>query len=220
MLARTAIVAGALAAVIAIAGCKIVKTEEKSAAAGDGVEIFFDDASFDPAKMVQEIWQPKVVPYLDGKAGAFAEVRALMRQDLDAAGARFGHRAQGEGTPWSIVIRAEGRIVEANTQSRAATVDVDSDGDGLADLKVQIGPVIRGTALRDSLDFVSFNDFRNQIDFASFGKALNKHAYETALSAVPREDLVGRDVALAGVFSLADPDKQPLVTAYVLALEE
>ena len=34
-------------------------------------------------------------------------------------------------------------------------------------LRVQIGPAIRGTALRDTLDFVDFNDFTNQIDFAA-----------------------------------------------------
>ena len=33
---------------------------------------------------------------------------------------------------------------------------------------VQIGPAMRGTAIRDALDFVSFNDFTNQIDFARY----------------------------------------------------
>ena len=78
-------------------------------------------------------------------------------------------------------MRVEGKIVAANTQSRAATIDVDVDGDGKADARVQIGPAMRGTALRDSLDFVQFNEFTNQIDFAQFGKAFNAYADKTVL---------------------------------------
>ena len=54
-------------------------------------------------------------------------------------------------------------------------------------------PAMRGTALRDSLDFVSFNDFKNQIDYAQFGKAFNQYAVRTVLSDLPRESLVGRE---------------------------
>ena len=53
---------------------------------------------------------------------------------------------------------------------------------------------MRGTALRDSLDFVSFNDFKNQIDYAQFGKAFNQYAVRTVLSDLPRDSLVGRSV--------------------------
>ena len=38
---------------------------------------------------------------------------------------------------------------------------------------IQIGPVLRGTALRDALDFVRFTDFVNQLEFAGVANALN-----------------------------------------------
>ena len=91
--------------------------------------------------------------------------------------------------------RLTARSSRPNTQSRAATIDVDVDGDGKADVRVQIGPAIQGTALRDSLDFVNFNDFTNQIDFAQFGKAFNTHADKTVLSKLPREGLEGQQRA-------------------------
>ena len=31
---------------------------------------------------------------------------------------------------------------------------------------LQIGPVIKGTSIRDSLDFLKFDDFTNQLEFA------------------------------------------------------
>ena len=57
---------------------------------------------------------------------------------------------------------------------------------------MQIGPAMRGTALRDALDFVDFNAFTNQIDFAQFGKSFNTYANKTVLSKLPRDGLDGK----------------------------
>ena len=38
------------------------------------------------------------------------------------------------------------------------------------------GPVLKGTALRDSLEFVKFGDFVNQVAFAEVATALNERA--------------------------------------------
>ena len=67
---------------------------------------------------------------------------------------------------------------------------------------MQIGPVIRGTAIRDSLDFVNFNEFTNQIDFAQFGKAFNTYANDKSAEGLPRSSLVGKSVAAQGAFPL------------------
>ena len=99
----------------------------------------------------------------------------------------------------------------ANVQSRAGTVDVDGDGDGQADARVQIGPAYRGTALRDSLDFVNFNEFTNQIEFAQFGKAFNTHADQQGLSALPREGLEGRMISVVGAYTAGPAGELPLV---------
>ena len=103
------------------------------------------------------------------------QVRELAAKSPDEAGAKFGYRAKSEGTPWTLMVKIEGSIVAADTESRAATIGVDATGQGKTDAIVQIGPAMRGTAIRDALDFVSFNDFTNQIDFAQFGKAFNTY---------------------------------------------
>ena len=65
----------------------------------------------------------------------------------------------------------------------------------VADL--QIGPVIRGTALRDALDFIRFTDFVNQLEFAGVATALNDHVVSAVLQAAP--DLVsGAEVSFVG----------------------
>ncbi|TGQ40660.1 MULTISPECIES: DUF2291 family protein [unclassified Mesorhizobium] len=194
----------AVTVAIAVTGCKILPT-----ASG---ETGGSAAAFNPDKKVEEIWAAKVVPYLQQKAGPFPEVHAQAKTDPAAAGAKYGNPNKQANSPWTFAVRLEGKVVAENTQSRAATMDVDVDGDGKADARVQIGPAVRGTALRDSLDFVQFNDFTNQIDFAQFGKAFNAYADKSVLSKLPREALAGRSVKVLGAYTLASGQDLPLVT--------
>jgi len=186
---------------ISLTACKILPTPS-----GDSGN------AFNPDKMVEEIWAAKVVPYLQQKAGPFAEVHALAKADPASAGAKYGNPKKQANSPWTFAVRVEGKIIAANTQSRAATMDIDVDGDGKADARVQIGPAMRGTALRDSLDFIQFNDFTNQIDFAQFGKAFNAYADKAVLAKLPRDALEGRTAKVLGAYTLESGQDLPLVT--------
>ncbi|MDQ0390544.1 putative lipoprotein [Labrys monachus] len=201
----------AVLAAVGLSSCRFVPTAEVEAARKGGGSAQ-GEAAFNPDKMVDDMWDAKVVPYLTAKAGPFAAVRDLARSSPDEAGRKYGFRPAEGSAPWTLVVKAEGRIVEANTESRAATIGVDIDGDGKSDLTVQIGPALRGTALRDSLDFVSFNAFTNQIDYAQFGKAFNQRVNRTLLQALPRDKLVGRDVTVLGAYPLDSAGQAPLVT--------
>lgn len=188
---------------ISLTACKILPTPS-----GDSGSA----AAFNPDKMVEEIWAAKVVPYLQQKAGPFAEVHALAKTDPAPAGAKYGNPNKQANSPWTFAVRVEGKIIAANTASRAATMDIDVDGDGKADARVQIGPAMRGTALRDSLDFIQFNDFTNQIDFAQFGKAFNAYAVKAVLAKLPRDALEGRTAKVLGAYTLESGQDLPLVT--------
>lgn len=190
-----------------LAGCKILPTltaEQKAAATSA--------AAFDPGKMVADEWAAKMLPYLQAKAGPFADVASAAKADAQAAGQKFGNPKKQANSPWTYVASADGKIVAANTESRAATIDVDVDGDGKADLRAQIGPALRGTALRDALDYVDFNAFKNQIDFAQYGKAFNTYANDAVLSKLPRDGLVGKNAKLLGAFVAGTGDDLPLMT--------
>ncbi|MBB3650055.1 putative lipoprotein [Rhizobium sp. BK619] len=198
-----------LAAVVAAAlpGCKIIKTptaEEKAAAAAK--------TAFDPNAKVEAIWQPEVVPYFEKRAGELKDVMQLAASNPDAAGEKYGNPRKQSSSPWTYAVKITGKVVAADTASRAATLDVDADGDGKADAKVQIGPALRGTALRDTLEFVNFNEFKNQIEWAQFGKAFNEKANTAFLAAVPRDGLAGKTVTVIGAFPLPKSGELPLVT--------
>ncbi len=209
-----------MVSVLALAGgllsaCKIERTGETSAASSASLS----GKPADPAAQVAETWNSQVLPYLEKKAGDFTAVRDQLASAPDEAGRQHGYRQKDEGVPWTIVVRASGTILDANTKSRAATANLDADGDGKAELTVQLGPVIRGTAIRDVLDFVRFEDFSNQIAYANYGKALNTQANDTVLAKLPREGLVGRRMTLLGVFTYDKPGQPPLVTPVEASVE-
>ncbi len=199
---------------LALGGCKIVATPKKQVPTADEG----NGGGFDPNAMVDAIWDSKVVPYLQAKAGNLPDVLALARANPDEAGHKYGYRAKQGSEPWTFAVKIEGRIVAAETASRAGTISIDNAGDGKIAAVVQIGPAMRGTALRDALDFVSFNDFKNQIDYAQFGKAFNQHAARTFLAQLPRDALVGRKATILGAFTLESGDQPPLVAPAQITL--
>lgn len=198
-----------------LAGCKFVETAELQAQAAAAAA---QKAS--AGKTPSDDWDARVLPHMREAAVPVATLRtALGSQGLEAAGASYGHREGGEGTPFTYVARVEGTIVEANTESRAATAGVDTDGDGAADVTLQLGPVIRGTALRDALPFVSFTDYENQIEFARAAKAFNAEVNARVLEAVPRNSLVGARVRAIGAATVRKVDETLLVTPVEVEIE-
>ena len=124
-----------------------------------------------------------MLPYLEAKAGRFAEVAAAAKADPTRPAQKYGNPQKAGQLAMDLCGQGSRADRRGQHRSRAPRrIDVDVDGDGKADLRVQIGPAIRGTALRDALDFVDFNAFTNQIDFAQFGKAFNTYADTTVLA--------------------------------------
>ena len=201
-----------LAMVLALPGCKIIKTPTAEEAAAEA------SGGFDPAKQVADIWTAKVIPFLETRAGTFQDISALAASDLNAAAAKFGHKEKDGTAPWTFAARVSGVIVKAETKSRAAYLETDVDGDGKGDVRIQIGPVIKGTAIRDALDFVNFNEFKNQIQWAEFGKAFNTHINGLTLDKLPREGLEGKKIEALGAYPLPSTGQPALLTPATITI--
>ena len=197
-----------LLAATAPAACKLVKNPdpaEEAAKAGGG----------EPraaARTSRRCGRRQVLPHMNEAATDFATLKTAIAGGLDAAGEAHGFRAKSEGAPWNFPVKAEGTVVAAKTDTRAATADIDIDGDGKADATVQLGPVIRGTTLRDVQPFIDFTAFRDQIAFAELARGLNDQAYKNALAAVPKDALVGKKVTLVGAFTMKAAGDPILIT--------
>ncbi len=186
---------------LALSACKLVKTADEAKIA--------EASAFNPDKMVQDIWDAKVVPFYEKHSGDFATVSALAATNPDEAGQKFGHKEKQGTAPWTYAAHVSGKIVAEDMRSRAASVEVDVNGDGKGDVKVALGPAVRGTALRDALDFLDFNSFKNQIEWAQFGKSFNTHMNAMVLSKLPREGLTGKTLDAYGAFPLPSSGQLP-----------
>ena len=190
--------------------CTIVPDEEEKVDGEKGkkLDIYFVDDTFKPDEFVDKIWDDKVVPYFKKKCLPIGDILPAWSEDQEAAGRAFGYREKAEGSPWNFLVKGSGVIVGVNTASRASTVDVDLDPpDGNADVTLQIGPVIKDTGVRDALEFISFTDFTNQLEFARLSNAFNKKVNAAVLSGLDRENLMGKRIAFHGVFTqLQDSD--------------
>jgi predicted lipoprotein len=159
------------------------------------------------AKFVDSIWG-KLGPVFDDKAQDIAKIFPEIRTNPDAAGEKYGRR---EATnPYNYMVKGTGKVAEINTESAAGTAILEIPG---LDEKValQIGPVVRGTALRDATGLVSFNQFANQLDYADVSKEMNSRALKAAFSAAPAASLAGKTVTFYGAFTFDPHSKSPVL---------
>ena len=115
-----------IALALSLSACKVVKTSDtasKSTTSGGT-----SDQS-DMAARVDGMWDAEIMPHLEKSAAELTGLKAAIASGLDAAGEAHGYRSQAEGSPWNFPVRFVGAIVAAKTDTRAATADLDVDGD-------------------------------------------------------------------------------------------
>ncbi|SER86670.1 Predicted lipoprotein [Tranquillimonas rosea] len=194
--------APALALLCVLAACKIEDTTAPTASDGGAAQPATDADRM--AALVEEEWQARILPAIQDNAVEVATLRTALAEGADAAGGQYGLRPDGEANAWNFVVTGTGEAVEANLESRAATLTLDTDGDGAGDVELMLGPVIRGTAIRDAMPFFSFSDFRDQIAFAKLARALNDRAAQGI--AAPEGDPVGQSFGFTAVMAAPEDD--------------
>jgi predicted lipoprotein len=196
---------------ILLLGCKIatirpIESDDESPGSQD----------FDAATYVDRLWSEDVPAVLE-EAVDLEELLPAFEADAASAGETWGRR-QGTG-PFHVIVKGSGRITGVDTSSRSgiAEVEVDVPG-GTERIRLQIGPVLRGTSIRDALPSVSFDRFVNQIEYAEVANELNARGEREVVGALNREALQGRTARFVGMATLGEP---PLVVTPVrLAVEE
>jgi predicted lipoprotein len=66
------------------------------------------------------------------------------------------------------------------------------DYHGKSLVALQVGPVMRGTALRDAVGFIQFDQFANQLQFADVANQLNERALAAATKDFDLAQAVGK----------------------------
>jgi predicted lipoprotein len=143
---------------------------------------------------------PKVQAAIVARAVDAATVAAAVAKDKDAAGKQYGVEA-GSGPEISIKFAG----VAGKVDSGVYEVAVDGLPSGLL-IRVQTGPAINGTDLRDATGTIAFGQFVNQIDYQNAGSALNKEMKKQVLSKVDTKALAGKTISVIGAFKLTNPN--------------
>lgn len=207
----------ALAVVLAlpflVTGCKIVTIRPLDPVTRKPV-IEQMQEGFDPVTYVDRIWENRVLPTVRNSAVPYWTLMDALRQDRDAASRRYGHQ---EGTrPYSFLVTGRGRVLEVDTSSLTGLLRVDVEPcDGKADVVLQIGPVIRGTALRDSLPFIGVNQFTNQLEYADVSRELHNRVKSQVLADLDKDTLPGATISFSGAFTL-DVEDEVMITPVFL----
>jgi predicted lipoprotein len=72
-------------------------------------------------------------------------------------------------------------------------------------VRVQTGPALNGTDLRDATGQIEFGQFTNQIEYQDAGSAINNEVKKVVLGGIDPAGLTGKTVTVVGVFKLVNP---------------
>lgn len=152
--------------------------------------------------------QPKVFDAVAYVAEAWPRVLdEAERTALDIQAAPEAAVAQrSDGAPSSrrpVFVRVTGIVTEIDRRSRVGVAHMRTSTGSPARIAVQIGPVLRGTALRDAVSFLNFTDFTNQSDFAAVSNALNDRVLRDVIAGLDVESLQGRTITVTGAAAFA-----------------
>lgn len=155
---------------------------------------------FEPAAYGKKQF-PKTQAAIEKRAVDAATLAAAIAKDQDAAGKQYGIAGGGVGPEMSVKFTG----VAGKEDSGVYDVKVPGLPDSLL-IRVQTGPAINGTDLRDATGDISFGQFTNQIDYQNAGYAINTEMKQEVLSKVDTTKLTGKTISVVGVFQLINPD--------------
>jgi predicted lipoprotein len=185
----------AVLVVILIVAMALSTKVVKIGSAGDTQVKAFDPAAYGEAQF------PKTQAAIEGRAVSADTLASAIAKDQDAAGKQYGVAGGGIGP--EILVKFDG--VAGSEDAGIYTVKVPNVPDSVI-IRVQTGPAINGTDLRDATGTISFEQFTNQIDYQNAGYAINTAMKKAVLSKVDTAKLTGKTISVVGVFQLINPN--------------
>jgi predicted lipoprotein len=154
----------------------------------------FDPAAYGAAQF------PKIQSEIESRAVDAATLAAAIAKDPTAAGTKYG--VQGEiGPEFSVKFTG----LAGKPMFGVYTINVPGVSNSVT-VRVQTGPAINGTDVRDATGSITFGQFTNQIDYQNAGSALNNEVKKQVLAKVDVAKLSGKTVSIVGVFQLVVPN--------------
>ncbi|MBD1555632.1 DUF2291 domain-containing protein [Vibrio sp. S9_S30] len=150
---------------------------------------------------------PSIQSHVFSRAVEATELASAITQNKKEAAEQYGVKSKGG---IGSVVPVSFRGVVEKGKSGIWTVNIDGMPANIR-VRVQTGPAINGTDLRDATGSIEFNQFKNQIEYQNVGAALNNEMKKQVLASIDNTTLEGKEVSVVGVFKLINA-KNWLVT--------
>ena len=155
---------------------------------------------------------PKIKASITERAVDAKTLAAAIAADKAAAAKQYGVAA---GVGAVVPVAFTGVVGEGKSGIYNVTVD------GVPEemrVRVQTGPAINGTDLRDATGEILFGAFKNQIEYQNAGSGINNAMKKEVLAGVDTKSLTGKTISVVGAFTLVNP-KNWLVTPVELEVQ-
>ena len=119
----------------------------------------------------------------------------------------------GDKGELSYIVKGQGKITEVNNEKKAGYMTLQLEGySGPEQVKLQIGSVYKGSAVRDCLSFIKYEDYTNQVDWAQVSQSIHDVIDKDVVKKADVANLKGKTVEFTGCFSVGSNQKEILVT--------
>lgn len=142
---------------------------------------------------------PVIKASIESRAADAVEIATAIAADKKAAGEKYGVKTS---TGPVIPVTLTGVVGERKSNYNVVAVE------GLPAevvVRVQTGPALNGTDLRDATGTIEFGQFTNQIEYQDAGSAINNEVKKQVLAGLDPAALTGKTVTVVGVFRLVNP---------------
>lgn len=157
------------------------------------------DQNFNPKNYVNSIWQSKVLPTVLEKSTELSTVLLALQSNTSQAEQRFA--IQSSDGSYNFLIKGQATVVAVSSNSRNGYVTLRlSNYKGSTAILMQVGPVIFGTAIRDSMSFINFDQFSNQVQYQQVSDELNAHVAQV-LQGIDIATLKNKTITFYGAFT-------------------
>ena len=189
-----------------LSSCTIVKIDQDLESQKQST-ISSGEKSVDINAYINDKWESIFVPEINERKQNLQAVLSASEQSWDQAGEEFGLKKGQIGAKYNFIVSDSGIIKEVNTESKVGYIVLEVDNlVSSYEIKLSIGPVLKGTAIRDSLESVNFNEFVNQMDYAKLASELNKYCNEKTIGTLDLTALTGKSVEFTGCFTQPEND--------------
>jgi predicted lipoprotein len=155
---------------------------------------------------------PRIQAFVAERAVDAAKLAPDVLADKAAAAKQYG---TASSTGAIMMVRTTGVVGEGSS----GLVDLAAEGmPPEIRVRVQTGPAINGTDLRDAPGDIAFGQFKNQIEYQNAASGINRAMKRAVLDSIDTAALKGKTIEVVGAFRLVNP-KNWLITPVAMTVK-